>query len=179
MEIPVPSIETDRLLLRRFTDDDLENVFKGLSHPDVIRHYGVSFKTLEATKEQMAWFAGHEKNGTGIWWAVCDRSTGEFLGSGGLCDLSREHGKAEVGYWLLPEHWGRGYMKEGMKAILDHAFDVLELHRIEGFVENENKNCKRALDKIGFVYEGTMRDCEVKDGAYISVDFYSKLKGER
>ena len=175
MRIPVPTIETDRLLLRRFTAADLENVFRGLSHPDVIRYYGVSFRTMEEAKEQMEWFAGHEENGTGIWWAVCDKANGEFVGAGGLNDLLREHAKAEVGFWLLPEYWGRGYMMEAFPRILEYGFDALDLHRIEGFVVSDNGNCKRALDRIGFEYEGTMRDSEFKDGQYISVDIYAKI----
>ena len=47
-----PILKTERLLLRQFVDTELENVFKGLSHPEIIRYYGVSYKTLEATKEQ-------------------------------------------------------------------------------------------------------------------------------
>ena len=53
-------IQTPRLLLRPFVDSDLENVFKGLSHPAVIKHYGISFNSLEATQEQMDWFANLE-----------------------------------------------------------------------------------------------------------------------
>lgn len=175
MEILVPTLETERLLLRRFIPEDLANVFRGLSHPEVIRHYGVSYKTMEETQEQMDWFAGHEANGTGIWWAVCRKEDGEFVGAGGLNDLDQVHKKAEIGFWLLPTHWGKGYMKEAFPRILDHGFQALGLRRIEGFVEHDNGNCKRALHKVGFQYEGTMRDCEFKDGKYISVDIYAQL----
>ena len=56
-----PTIRRGRLLLRQFADSDLENVYKGLSHPDVIRYYGVSYDSLEATKAQMKFFADLEK----------------------------------------------------------------------------------------------------------------------
>lgn len=48
-----PIIKTERLLLRQIVENDLENVFKGLSHPDIIKYYGVNYQSLEATKEQM------------------------------------------------------------------------------------------------------------------------------
>jgi len=176
MTNPFPILKSERLELRQFTDSDLENVFRGLSHPDIIKYYGISFDTLEATKEQMTWFADHEKNGTGIWWAVCDKSDGTFLGAGGLNDLTLKHKKAEIGFWLLPENWGKGYMTEAMPIICNHAFDSIGLHRIEGFVETENNNCKKALDKLEFNLEGTMQDCEFKNGQFISVDIYSKIK---
>ncbi len=175
METKFPILESERVILRQFTDNDLENVFKGLSHPDIIKYYGISFKTLEATKEQMTWFADHEKNETGIWWAVCNKDDGTFMGAGGLNDLSKENKKAEIGFWLLPEHWGKGIMTETMPLIFNYAFTTIGLHRIEGFVETENIACKKALKKLQFNLEGTMQDCEIKNDAYISVDIYSKI----
>ena len=71
MKTNFPKIETERFTLRQFTRRDLENVYKGLSHPDVIKYYGISFNSIEATNEQIIWFRNLEKNETGIWWAIC------------------------------------------------------------------------------------------------------------
>ena len=89
-----PILESERTYLRQFKDSDIDNVFKGLSHPDIIKYYGVSYSSIEATKEQMVWFSGLEKNGTGIWWAVCSKQDNKFLGAGGLNNLSEENKKA-------------------------------------------------------------------------------------
>jgi ribosomal-protein-alanine N-acetyltransferase len=175
MKTKFPILESERVILRQFVDTDLENVFKGLSHPEIIKYYGISFDSLEATKEQMTWFADLEKNNTGIWWAVCSKADGSFLGAGGLNALSTEHKKAEIGFWLLPESWGKGLMTETMPLICNYAFNEIGLHRIEGFVETKNTNCKKAMAKLKFNLEGTMQDCEVKNGAFISVDIYSKF----
>ena len=169
-------IKTDRLLLRQFVSSDIENVFKGLSNPDIIKHYGISFDSLEATKEQMTWFADLEKDGTGMWFAVCSADNKTFYGAGGLNSLSSEHKKAEIGFWLLPDFWGQGIMKEAMPLICEFGFDKLGLHRIEGFVESENTNCKNAMAKLDFQHEGTMKDCEIKNGKFISLDIYAKVK---
>lgn len=133
-------------------------------------------KHLEATQEQMTWFQILEQEGTGIWWAICSKDDGTFLGAGGLNDLSTEHKKAEVGFWLLPPFWGKGYMSETMPLILEYAFNKRGLRRIEGFVETKNTNCKKALAKLDFQLEGTMKDCEIKNGAFISLDIYAKFK---
>ena len=108
MEVQFPTIQTNRLLLRQFVESDLENVFKGLSDPEIIKFYGVSYKTIEDTKEQMKFFADLEKNETGIWWAVCSLDNATFYGAGGLNSLSKEHKKAEIGFWLLKNYWGQG-----------------------------------------------------------------------
>ena len=171
-----PVLESHRTFLRKFAATDLEKVYKGLSHPEIIKYYGVHYDSLEATKEQMTWFATLEKNGTGIWWAVCSKTDGTFLGAGGLYNLSRKHKKAEIGFWLLPEYWSKGFMNEAMPLILDYAFQSLKLHRIEGFVETKNKNCKKAVAKLNFKHEGTMVNCEIKNGVFISLDIYAKLE---
>ena len=150
MTTEFPIIKTKRLLLRQFVESDLESVFKGLSHPDIIKYYGVSYQTLEDTKEQMTFFADLEKNETGIWWAVCSADNKTFYGAGGLNSLSKEHKKAEIGFWLISEFWGDGIMKEAMPLICNYGFNSLGLHRIEGLVETENKNCKKAMAKLDF-----------------------------
>ncbi len=175
MKNDFPILESERITLRQFTDSDLENVYSGLSHPEVIKYYGVSYDTLEATKEQMKWFADLEANEKGIWWAACLKTNGRFIGGGGLNDLSKEHRKAEIGFWLLPEYWGNGFMGEAMPLILNYAFDTIGLHRIEGYVDTENQNCKKALSKLNFNFEGTMKDCEIKNGKFVSVDIYAKF----
>lgn len=173
-----PTIRTERLLLRQFVESDLENVYKGLSNPEIIKYYGVSYKTLEDTKAQMQFYSELEKNKTGIYWAICSLDNHFFYGAGGLNGVKKEHKKAEVGFWILTEFWGQGIMKEAMPIICNYGFNNLELHRIEGLVETDNLNCKKAMKKLDFKYEGTMRDCEMKNGKFISLDIYAKLRNE-
>ena len=66
-------------------------------------------------------------------------------------------------------------MKEVMPLICNFGFESLGLHRIEGFVDSENHNCKKGMAKLDFVHEGTMVDCELKDERYISLDIYAKI----
>ena len=177
-DLDFPTINTQRLLLRQFVDSDIENVYKGLSDPEIIKYYGVSYKTLEETKAQMQFFADLEKERTGIWWAICSLDNKTFYGAGGLNSLNKEHKKAEIGFWLLTNFWGQGIMTEAMPKICNYGFDNLGLHRIEGLVETDNLNCKNAMKKLDFMHEGTMRDCEIKNEKFISLDIYAKLKNE-
>ncbi len=165
-----PTIKTDRLLLREITDLDLENIFNGLSNPNVIQHYGISFDSLDATKEQMIWFTDKKQ----MWWAICSLDNQTFYGAGGLNDINAKENKAEIGLWLLPKFWGKGIMKEVLPLISDYGFNHLKLKRIEGFIETENMNCKKAMSKLDFQHEKTMENCEIKNGKSISVDVYVK-----
>lgn len=165
-------LKTEKILLRDIEGSDIDTVFRGLSNPDVIKHYGVSFDSLEETKEQMKWFADTKQK----WFAICSVDNNVFYGAGGLNDISKKHKKAEIGLWLLPEYWGKGIMKKVVPVICDYGFDKLELHRIEGFVDSENKNCKRAMSALDFELEGTMRDCEIKNNKFVSIEVYSTIR---
>ncbi len=67
-------------------------------------------------------------------------------------------------------------MTEVTPLICQYGFDKLGLYRIEGIVETENKNCKNALAKPGLRHEEIMKDCEIKNGKFISLDIYSKIE---
>lgn len=171
-----PTIQSSRLLLRQFSNSDIENVFKGLSHPMVIQYYGVSYATLEDTKAQMIFFKELEQNNTGTWWAICSLDNTVFYGAIGINSINHTHHKGEMGYWLLPQYWGQGIISEAAPPVVEYAFNYFDLHRIEAVVETGNESSKKLLNKIGFAYEGTMKECEVKNGRYISLDMYASIK---
>jgi len=170
-----PILKVDDLILRQIIIDDLPNIFSGLSNPAIIKYYGVSYNSLDETQEQMEWFAALEKDGTGVWWAIVNVENKMFLGAVGLNNLSQIHKKAEIGFWLLPAYWGKGVMKKAIELVCNYAFAELNLHRIEALVETENINSKKILIKSNFNYEGTMVDCEIKNGNFISLESYAKL----
>lgn len=165
--------ETDRFLLKEIVQEDIHHIHKGLSDESVTQYYAVHFPTLEATQEQMDWYANLKATETGLWWGIYTKDTNEFCGAGGYNDLDKINRKAEIGFWLLPEFWGKGILKEVMPQLFQMGFTDLNLHRIEGFVEADNAKCRRALEKVNFTHEGTMRQCEIKNDKYIDVAIYA------
>ena len=174
-----PQLHTPRLLLDRFAPEDQGFVFTALSHPEVIRHYGVEYHTLESTREQMEYFEKLYAQKTGIWWKIVDKERGAPLGGIGMNNYQKAHNRAEIGYWLLPEHWGKGIISEALEAMVPYLFGEWRLHRIEAVVEAGNSNSSRVLERAGFVYEGTLRDCELKKGTYISLMMFSLLATDK
>ncbi len=174
-----PTFRMDGLVLRPIGEADQEHVFRGLSHPAVILHYGVSYASYEATAQQMEWYAELERTGTGIWWAIVHAQEGRFLGAIGINSLQRQHRKAEIGFWLLPDNWGQGIIGKVLPAVLEHGFRTLGLHRMEAMVETGNVASGRVLRKAGFMLEGTLRECEVKHGCYISLELWALLDPAR
>jgi ribosomal-protein-alanine N-acetyltransferase len=173
---PFPELRTARFRLRRIMPADIDVVFRGLSDPAVIAHYGVSYETLEATQRQMDWFEEIHAAGTGRWWGIADPAPGALLiGACGLNDIHAEHRRGELGYWLLPDYWGRGIAAECVGAMLEYAYGPMGLHRVAAEVEVANHASRRLLDRLGFRLEGIRRDFERKHGSFIDLMIYARL----
>jgi ribosomal-protein-alanine N-acetyltransferase len=161
-----------------FSQSDLENVFKGLSDPKVIPYYGVSFATIEETQKQIDWFLQIEHENTGRWRAITSKDYSQFFGAIGFNYWQQEHRKAEIGFWLMPEFWKKGIIREVLPVMIAFGFKEMQLHRIEAEVESENSSSKKVLEASGFQFEGTKRDCEIKKGRFISLDLFSLLQND-
>lgn len=175
MDRTFPFLTHENFLLRKIIANDIAKIYEGLSNPEIIKHYGVSYDSLSATTTQMDWFNLLKETNTGIWWAIVNIENTVFYGAIGLNNLSYVHKKAEIGYWLLPEYWGQKLMKNAIPLVCNYAFDVLKIHRIEALVESENNNSKKLLEKLNFNFEGRLIDYEIKNGNYISLDSYAKF----
>jgi ribosomal-protein-alanine N-acetyltransferase len=175
-KVPFPELRTARFLLRRLVPADAEAVFVGLSDPRVIRHYGVSYRTREEAQAQMRWFEDLLAKGTGIWWAVCEPSNpATLIGATGLNDVCTRHLTGDLGYWLLPDHWGRGVARECVAAVLAYGYEVMNLHRVAAEVDVDHLRSIALLEDLGFQFEGVRRGCELKDGQHIDLRVYSRL----
>ena len=170
-----PELHTDRFLLKQIVAADQAFIFKGLGHPDVIPFYGVQYKTFEETKRQMDFYDDLWREKKGIWWKIVNRVTGDSLGACGINDYQSAHEKAEIGYWLLPKYWKKGIMPEVIPVMTGHLFSHWKLHRLEAIIEEGNDTSTRLAERLGFQFEGKMRDAEIKNGKRISLLMYSLL----
>ena len=175
-----PNLTTDRLLLRQPERKDLDAVFKGLSNKEVIRYYGIAYRSKEEAKAQMEWYEYVWENEEGLYWVIADKDKGNFLGTAGLYHWMHPNRKAELGFWLLPEAWGKGFMAEALRPVLKYGIDTMELYRIEALVEQGNSRAVKTLSQLGFLHEGTLRECELKEEAdkFISLEMHGLLARE-
>lgn len=169
---------SERFALQHFVAEDQAFVFKGLSHPDVIRYYGVQFHSFEAARLQMEWFEQILKEASGQWWKIVTRGTAEKVGAIGMNNYQPQHRCTEIGYWLLPQYWKQGIVQEVMPVLLQYLFRDKMIHRIAASVETGNEASCKVLERAGFTFEGTQRECEFKNGTFISLKWYSLLEGE-
>ena len=171
-----PTITTNRLLLRPITRADRYAVFYGLSHPMVIRYYGVRYFSLAETEAQMQWYQQIEAEDTGRCWAICEQEKPEVLiGVAVLNDWNHQQQCAEAGWWLLPAYQGRGYACEALQAIFPYAFNYLNLRQIIAMVETKNAASIALCQKLGFGLLHTRQQAEFKDGHSISLHTFGLL----
>jgi ribosomal-protein-alanine N-acetyltransferase len=123
----------------------------------------------------MDWYDAMLKEETGIAWKMVLKETGEKAGVISIYSYKPEHKKAEIGFWLLPEYWGKSYASEALHAAVDYWKREKGLHRLEAFVEEGNNASSKLLERCGFRYEGKMSDCEIKNGKYISLRIYASI----
>lgn len=150
-------LETDRLLVREFMEEDAEAFFRLNSNPDVVRF--VPDKPVLDVEQARQLLVDHpiadyRKHGFGRGACIL-KSTGEQIGFAGLKYLE-ELGEVDVAYRLLPSHWGKGFATEVALASVGFGFTQLGLERIVGLVMPENTASARVLEKTGLRYVETV-----------------------
>ncbi len=144
-------LETKRLFLRRFTEDDLEALYVLRSDAETMQY----IKLPETPAETLTWLQlvssrwEHEKIG---FCAVILKETSELIGWCGLWRL-RETGELEVGYAIIKTMWRKGLASEAAKAFLSHGFEDLGVERIVAVARADNIASRRVMEKIGMSFE--------------------------
>ena len=153
-------LQTDRLLLRPFREDDAEALYECSKDAFVGRNAG--WKPHESVEESRDVLRLVFLDQSAVW-AVVRRADGLLLGSAGLSpDGARQYGAARsLGYSLGAAHWGRGYMPEAVRAILRYGFEGMTLDLITATCYPDNPRSRRVLEKCGFRYEGTLHRAEL------------------
>ena len=180
MPFPVlPRLETERLLLRTVEKNDLPALLAINSNDDVTRY--LPYASWSVMADAQAWYEcireRHEKGST-MQFVVIEKQADAVIGSCLLFNLDETNAYAEAGYLLGKPYWGNGYMHEAMSALIDYAFNSLQLRRLEAMVDPRNVASDRLLTRLGFTREGRMRERWVKDGEIQDCYFYGLLRRE-
>ena len=142
-------IETERLRLRRFREDDLNDLYEYQSDPEVVRYEPYQPATPAEAKDSLVWRISTEEM-----IAVELKRCGKLIGNVYLG--KREFASLEIGYVFNRAYWGQGFAKEGCAALIDAAFSH-GIHRIFAECDPENKASWKLLEALGFVREAHLR----------------------
>ncbi len=146
-------IETSRLRLRQFAPDDLDELYRIYSHPNLIKYVATEKPLcLEDTKAAINCQVEHwRKYRFGVW-AVIHKKHQKLIGHCGLKFLENTP-LVQLGYLLLPSYWGRGLGTEAASAVLRYGFEVTKLEKIVAIALPENLASRRVMEKVGMKYE--------------------------
>lgn len=176
----LPTLETERLILRQRTLEDVPAMFNYVSRPEVC--YPAAVPLIESLQDEYDYFENHyyqnlEKKGLPSGYGITVKGSDRIIGS---CDFNHRHADDvfEIGYLLHPDYWGKGYMSEAVAALIEVAFTLLNLHKVEIVCYDYNKQSQRVAEKLGFQLEARVRDRKDSQGKRCDELRYGLLKRE-
>ena len=148
-------IESERLIFRRFTLDDLPKLIEQRSDPDVNKFLGgTKLQNPDALSKRIRFYMScYDSHGFGMC-AMIWKPTGEMIGSAGLQPLDGTD-EIEVGYSMIKDYCGRGIGTEAARAWMEHGFREYGLERIVAVAHTENWASRHIMEKLGMQYEKT------------------------
>lgn len=172
-----PVLESERLLFRKILLSDAKDILFIRSNDDVMRFMDVMrFESIADAEKMIISIGESYTKEDGINWAIIEKHSNIFIGYFGFFRLIPEHCRAEIGYALKPEFWGKGYMCETINKMVRFGFENMKLHSIEANVNPDNEKSKRVLERIGFKKEAYFRENYLFNNKFLDSIIYSLLE---
>ena len=153
-----PSLTTNRLFLRQIQSKDAEALFATLSDEEAMEFYGHEpHRSLDDTHTLIQQIQARYDRHEAIRWGITLKGEETVIGSCSFHQFGPDFRRVATGYELHRTFWGQGIMFEAISAILTYGFTELGLHRVEAVIDIANERSKGLLLKLGFTYEGNLR----------------------
>ncbi len=171
------TLQTERLLLRPHCLDDADAIFSMRSKISVMQ-YAASIPWT--SKDQAVTLVERDlaamTKGESLRLALVRSSDQTYMGSCTLFHLDTGCRRAEIGYELDDQYWGKGYMHEALICLLNYGFDAMNLNRVEADIDPRNRNSEKSLLRLGFVQEGFLRERWIIDGITSDTALFGLLR---
>jgi len=174
------TIETERLLLRKFNENDAEAMFRNWESDDKVTEFLCwSTVTDMSTVEQILrdWIQGY-KDKDFYQWAIMLKEINEPIGTISVVDMDELTEKVHIGYCIGSQWWHCGFTSEALSAIIPFFFEQVGVKRIESQHDPENPNSGSVMKKCGLVYEGTLRKADWNNRGIVDACIYSMLASD-
>ena len=160
--IGTKTIETERLILRRYRIDDAENAYRNWMSSEAVTKY-LTWPPHASVEESAAYIQSVidlYDSDTTYMWVIEEKATGEAVGSITVNKIFENVDGCEIGYCLSDSRWGRGYMPEAFAAVIRFLFNEVGFDRIQSSHDANNPKSGRVMEKCGLRYEGTLRSAD-------------------
>lgn len=169
-------LNTERLSIRPVVEEFRNYVFLGLGDYEV-RH-GMHMPTLDTKEKQDIWwnkFADWRSSAKAIQWCMFNRNTDEYIGLMTIKEIDLLHGRGEVGYSIMKNHWRKGFGSEGASAVLKYGFEEVNLHSIIAQIAPDNAGSQKIVKGLGMVQEAHFVEAHFYDGKFYDTLQFSKI----
>ncbi|MFH2037005.1 MAG: GNAT family protein [Candidatus Zixiibacteriota bacterium] len=172
-----PDLETERLYLRQLTDEDIGFIYKQFSDPQVAKYLMDEPPVKEIAEAQgIIDFYKEPELKTRNRWGIVLKNDNQLVGTIGYHKWIKKYFRAEIGFDLHPDFWGRGIMMEALRIVIRHGFTTMGLNRIDGLVYIDNNRCLKLMERSGFKREGILQDYFYLNGKFYDHYLLALLK---
>ncbi len=172
----LPTLRGAHVTLRQLKESDAASLFAMLTTEEVSRFISPPPTSVDGFERFIRWTHAQQRAGTYACYAVTLTGTDTAIGIFQLRSLEAGFGTAEWGFAIGSPFWGTGVFKEGAELMVNFAFDVVEVHRLEARAAVRNGRGNGALQKIGAIQEGVLRKSFLKDGEYLDQVLWTILE---
>lgn len=174
-----PSLTTNRLYLRQLQLKDANELFATFSDEEAMQFNGHEpHRSLDETRRLIEQIGTRYVRRESIRWGITLKGEDSVIGSCSFHHFDAGFHRAEIGYELNRAFWRHGLMTEAMSAILTYGFTELGLHRVEAIIDMANEPSKKLLLKLGFSYEGNLRQRYVFRDGFEDEHYFGLLQNE-
>lgn len=166
--------------LRKYKKSDIDRVCKIFINDNILKNLASEFKAKDIKKEgEEKWIQkniSNYKNKKPEEYALAIESNGEIVGSISIMKIDWHNMKAEMGYWVGEEYWGKGIATKAIKKFTKEVFRKFKLKRVEAYPYSYNKASQRVLEKAGYKLEGERRKAAKHHGKWLDDKIYAKIR---
>ena len=176
------TIETDRLILRRFAMEDAEAMFRRWASDDEVTKHLTwpTHSSLEISKMVLTDWTSHYPEPDFYNWAIVLKENGpEPIGNISVVGIDNKVDAATMGYCMSRAHWRKGIMAEALTAVIAFLFDEVGFNRVEADHDPNNPASGRVMEKSGMLHEGILRQAGRSNQGIIDVSRWAILKSDR
>lgn len=176
----MPELESERLILRRMTPADAHDMFAYTSDPEMLVHLPLHLTpTVDDAHKSILGFMDMYAARRTAPWGITHKETGRHIGICGFENWNAQTDRAEIGFIVAREFWGRGLATEAATRVMRFGFERMNLNRLEARCKVENEVSKHLLvNKLHMQYEGLLREHSYWKGTYHDLLLYSLLRKE-